>query len=171
MSSSTSFQNEIAERLREHFQEVEKEWRITKNATDEFSINADVYAPRLYVAVGPFNVEEGNKVNDLVRTFSNDAPSGLKNLVESNVLRKNVNPRCVLAIEVVYSGSTKHILGDITNASMMGLYGFVVASSYLFSKVERIFEYTKAIKRVGKAPEELFANVCIISDSEFLERL
>ena len=171
MSSSTSFQNKITEKLCEHFQEVKKEWRITKNATDTFSINTDVYAPRLDVAVGPFNVEEGNKVNDMTRIFSNCAPQGLKNLVESNALQKNVNPRCVLAIEIVYSGSTKHVLGDITNASMMGLYGFVIASRDMFNQLKRIFEYTKIIKRVDKAPEELFSNVCIILDNEFLERL
>lgn len=150
---------------------VEKEWSVTKNATDAFFTQVDVYAPRLDVAVGPFNIEEGNKANEIKNAFVHNAPQRLKDLVRSAELRENGNPRCTLAIEVVYSGSSKHILGDITNASMMGLYGFVVASSSTFDKLKRIFEYSKVIKRVGKAPEDLFSNVCVISDEKFLKLL
>lgn len=174
MSASTSFQNTIVEKLRQHFTEVEKEWRITKGATDPLSVNADVYAPRLDVAVGPFNVREEDKVEmvDTIKTvFSQKAPQELKNIITSRRLKQNQNPRCTIAIEVVYSGSSKHILGDITNASVMGLYGFVVASNSTFEKLKRIFEYSKVIKQVGKVPEDMFSNVCVISGDNFLRLL
>lgn len=171
MSSSKSFQNEIVEKLSRHFEDVKMEWRITQDATDAFSANVDVYAPRIDVAVGPFNVSDGNERNNIANEFENSAPQNLKNLIESNSLQKNNNPRCMLAIEVVYSGSTKHILGDITNASMMGLYGFVIAHNDRIDEVNRIFEYTKIIKAVHKAPNDLFSNVKVISTNEFLELL
>ncbi|EIJ65600.1 hypothetical protein BD31_I1572 [Candidatus Nitrosopumilus salaria BD31] len=171
MSSSTSFQNEITEKLSRYFQQVRKEWRITQDATDAFSTDVDVYAPRIDVAVGPFNVSEGNERENITNVFENSAPQNLKKMIESSSLQKNNNPRCMLAIEVVYSGSTKHILGDITNASMIGLYGFVVAHNDRIDEVNRIFEYTKTIKAVHKAPSDLFSNVKIMSTNEFLELL
>ncbi len=165
------FQNRITEKLREYFLEVEKEWSVTRGATDILSTNKKRYAPRLDVAVGPFSVSVGNKENKIKNTFDHKAPRNLRRFIESSMLQENSNPRCMLAIEVVFSGSSKHILGDITNASMMGLYGFVVASSSTFKKVNRIFEYVKIIKQVGKAPSELFSNVCVVSDEEFLKLL
>ena len=169
MRPSTLFQNKITEKLRQYFLEVEKEWDVTKNATDLFS--TDVYGPRLDVAVGPFNTKKGNKIDEIRNVFSQKASHGLKNTIRTRRLGENWNPRCTLAIEIVYSGSSKHILGDITNASMMGLYGFVIANNSNFDRLKRIFEYTKVIKHVGKAPEDLFSNVCVISDKDFLELL
>lgn len=169
MRPSTVFQNKITEKLQQYFSEVKTEWSVTKNATDVFSV--PVYGPRVDVAVGPFNIEKGNKIDEIKTVFKNKAPQKLKNYIESNNLSENANPRCVLAIEVVFSGSSKHILGDITNASMMGLYGFVVASNSKFNKLKRIFEYSKVIKQVGKAPKGLFSNVCVISEEMFLELL
>lgn len=174
MSQADPIQTRIAEKLSEHFSEVEKEWRITKNATDSFSINIDVYAPRLDVAVGPFNTDEPHKeenVEKIQKTFSQKATKELKNIVELKRLEQNQNPRCMLAIEVAFSGSEKHFLGDITNASMMGLYGFVVANNSTLDKLERIFRYAKVAKQVGKMPVNLFSNVCIISDEKFLQLL
>jgi len=167
--NAKSFQNIIIERLRRHSLEVEKEWGITRNANDIFSTGKRRYAPRLDVAVGPFNVRVENKKNKIRSTFNRNVPQKLKHRIESNVLRENINPRCMLAIEVVFSGSSKHILGDITNASMMGLYGIVVANNSMVNKVKRIFEYVKVVKQVGKAPSGLFSNVCLISDEEFLK--
>lgn len=172
MRQSTLLQNKIVERLSRHFSGVVKEWDVTKDATDAFS--EPVYGPRLDVAVGPFNITEEDKVekvNEIVMMFSENAPQRLKDIIASRNLHQNNNPRCTLAIEVVYSGSSKHILGDITNSSMMGLYGFVVANRSMFNKVSRIFEYSKIIKRVGKAPADLFSNVCVISNEDFLELL
>jgi len=70
----------------------------------------------------------------------------------------------MLAIEVVCSGSSKHILGDITNASMMGLYGIVVTNDdqHICEKVERIQHYAQRVKALQKAPTGWFDNVLIV---------
>ena len=36
---------------------------------------------------------------------------------------QNKNPRCLLSVEVEFSGSSKLIMGDFTNAGMMGHVG------------------------------------------------
>lgn len=171
MRASTSLQNKIMVRLGEYFPEVVKEWDISKNATDAFSRNLGIYAPRPDVSVGPFNIERGNKINEIRKIFNDLAPSKLKQHVRMLGLHENENPRCTLAIEVVYSGSSKHMLGDITNASMMGLYGFVIASNSTFNTLERILKYVNAVKHVHKAPDSILSNVCVIKDADFLRLL
>jgi hypothetical protein len=171
MSETSSVQDRIIEKLRGYQLVVEKEWRITKNATDSFSPNVYTYAPRLDIAVGPFNVEESNKVEkaDAIKSaFSKNAPQQLRDFIKYQNLKQNKNPRCMLAIEVAFSGSEKHFLGDITNASMMGLYGFVVANNSTLDNLKRIYQYAKIAKNIGKAPVDLFSNVCVILDEKFL---
>lgn len=109
----------------------------------------------------------GNRQLDLEKFWQKRSPKKLKNVTRN--LWRNNNPRCSLAIEIVFSGSSKHILGDITNASMMGLYGIVVPSTRMDAKVRRIFEYIKVIKNLGKAPEDLFRNVIIIPQNDFIK--
>ena len=123
---------------------------------------------RVDVAVGPFSVVPG-KNHEIEQVFCKKAPGKLKRVTEG--LGKNRNPRCSLAIEVVFSGSSKHILGDITNASMMGLYGFVVTSEDMLKMAQRVYEYIKTVKELEKAGDDLFNNVCILSAQEFLSLL
>lgn len=165
--TSRQLQNEIKVRLETNFGEsVTVEWPISKGATDRFAHENTRYSPRVDVAVYTVGTNVGNYQEEIERFWEQNAPSKLENKFQG--LKKNKNPRCALAIEVVYSGSSKHILGDITNASMMGLYGAVVPSQKMLSKTKRIFEYIKAIREAGKAPESLFRNVIVISENEFL---
>ena len=163
-----SFQEKLKQTLEGYFSEVEKEWTVSKNATDTFSANSKRYSPRLDIAVGPFNVTQGNRKDEIERKFSNEIPRKLKTLL--NGLSQNPNPRCGLAIEISFSGSSKHILGDITTASMMGLYGLVITNNKTSEKANRIFEYVKTLKGVGKMPGELFENVRVVKYSK-LSRL
>lgn len=78
----------------------------------------------------------------------------------------NENPRCLLAIEVVFSGSAKHMLGDLLNASALGLFGLVVCHESKFAKVNRNREYAIELANLGKIPT-LFQNVRVITFSDF----
>lgn len=78
----------------------------------------------------------------------------------------NPNPRCLLAIEVCYSGSSKHIMGDLLNAGSLGLFGLVVGDDSHMPKIRRIWRYIELLAELGKGPW-LFRNVVSISTSEF----
>jgi hypothetical protein len=83
----------------------------------------------------------------------------------------NPNPRCLLAVEIEFGGSSKHILGDFTNASMMGLVGVVIAPPDNFEKASRIYRYVGFIRNVHKAPAGLFRNLVLFQTDEFLRLL
>lgn len=158
--SASAYQLTAQAALRRHFQDVQLEWSVVKNATDALSANISVYAPRVDIAVGPFNVGSG-RVSSIVGT---SLPERLQALF-STVL-PNPNPRCLLAIEVVYSGSSKHIMGDMLNASALGLYGLVVGHEARMQKIRRIGQYVERLAQLEKAPP-LFANLVSLSTAEF----
>ena len=72
----------------------------------------------------------------------------------------------MLAIEVCYSGSSKHIMGDMLNAGALGLYGLVVGDEALMPKIRRIGRYLEVLGQLGKVPW-LFRNVVASSTAEF----
>jgi hypothetical protein len=76
-----------------------------------------------------------------------------------------------VAIEVEHRTSSKHILGGINNASMLGLLGVVVGSSSHIAKVRRIHEYACKLKQVEKAHDDMFGNVACFEETEFLDFL
>ena len=65
------------------------------------------------------------------------------------------------------SAPEAHIMGDILNASALGLLGFVVCNDNQLTKVLRNFEYLNTVKKLGKVPEPLFKNVVALSTTEF----
>jgi hypothetical protein len=154
-----------------------KEWSVRKGAADAFGDSAS-YAPRLDIAVGPFNLTFQDRASDAdaIRNFSFRHPL-IQWLNEEIRTRNNGgfyvnhNPRCLLAIEVEHSTSSKHILGAITNASMLGLLGVVIGSSVHIAKVRRIHAYACKLKEVGKAHDDMFGNVACFEEAEFLDLL
>ena len=165
--SAKDYQHEIKGKLEFHFgATVIVEWPISKGATDLFAPNKSRYSPRVDVAVNTVGTASGNHLDEIANFWETKAPEKLKNQFRQNWW--NNNPRCTLAIEVVFSGSPKQILGDITNASMMGFYGVVIPSPQMDAKVRRILEYVVAVKNAGKAPANLFQNVRVISQDEFV---
>ncbi len=174
MRRSRKYQLDCKVLLEQYFdekREVRIEWNISKEATDGFARSADTYAPCLDLAVGPFNIHQGNQREVTKEKLFQRCPRKLKNYLKSQRLFLNPNPRCALGIEVVFSGSSKHILGDITNASMMGLYGIVIVDTKMYDKVNRIHMYVNKLKQIGKAPINLFNNIIIIKTQEFLDLL
>lgn len=118
------------------------------------------YAPRVDIAVGPFNTTPGRDPE----ITSELLPKRVRALFNGD--HENRNPRCLLAIEVCFSGSSKHVLGDILNAGALGLYGLVVGREENMAKIRRNFEYLRALAELEKLPW-LFRNVAALSADEF----
>jgi hypothetical protein len=155
---------------------VKSEWSVRTDATDEV-YDQSTYAPRLDLAVGPFNVSRDRRHADveLIRRYQ---PHPLIAKLQNEVMRQNNggfyfnrNPRCLLAIELEYSTSSKHILGGITNASLLGYIGIIVGSARYISKIRRIYEYACRLRELEKAHDDMFANVACFQEAEFLALL
>jgi hypothetical protein len=160
--SARDYQRATETVLKRHFELVQIEWSIAKDATDAFSRDVQRYAPRVDIAIGPFNATPGRDSDiseDLLR------PDQLRASFEDCM--PNPNPRCLLAIEVAYNGSSKHMMGDILNASALGLFGIVVGHNKEMAKIRRNLRYIEQLARLEKLPCPLFENVVAMSTREF----
>ena len=158
--NAIDYQRAIESALRRYFNEVQLEWPVVKGADDAFTTDLERYAPRVDVAVGPFSVTPGPV------TSICDALLPAQLLDKFADRRKNDNPRCLLAIEVVHSGTSKHIMGDMLNASSLGLYGVIVGEQSQMPKIRRVRRYLDAIAELKKQPY-LFPNIILTSGDEF----
>lgn len=155
---------------------VKKEWNVAKNSRDNFT--RELYCPRLDIAVGPFNID-GNvyhnnerirgavivKKNFLALLFQYS--ENRTNNLDKFLSNRNVNPRCFLAIEIENSGSSKHMLGNIANVSIIGSVGVVVPfNDEKLSLCKRIEKYVMFATKVGKI-EAVFKNILIVSKENF----
>ena len=165
--TASEYQERAKQLLTRHYEpsQVVLEWAIHKNATDSMRRVSTQYYPRTDIAVGPFSTSPGgnaeinlNAVHSTLREKLQELPS------------HNPNPRCLLAIEVVFSGSSKHLLGDILNASVVGLYGIVVGSPTMITKIKRNREYLIKLAELKKMEYLPFQNVLVLDTDEF-ERL
>ena len=159
---------------------VIKEWNVAKDSRDAFT--RELYSPRLDIAVGPFNIDgriENNKIK-IVRTARSkrsfietmfqysELPTGTLNELLAN---RNKNPRCFLAIEIENSGSSKHMLGNIANVSILGSIGVVIPfNNKKLSLCKRIRKYVTFATSVKKF-EDVFKNVLIINKENFFRIL
>jgi len=83
----------------------------------------------------------------------------------------NANPRCFLAIEIENSGSSKHMLGNIANASIIGSVGVVIPFNHQKASLcKRIKKYVAFATRVGKI-KPIFGNILILDKEDFLRAL
>lgn len=155
---------------------VKSEWSVRADATDDV-YDKSSYAPRLDLAVGPFNVTKDRKGDDLGRINEYQQHPLIRRL-KNEVLQQNHggfyfnrNPRCLLAIELEFSTSSKHILGGITNASMLGFIGVIIGSDRYIAKIQRIYEYACRLREVEKARDDMFANIACFHERDFLRLL
>lgn len=173
------YQESASESLKNIFGEdnVKKEWDAAKGSEDDFT--RELYCPRLDVAVGPFNIhrdlyEDNLSIN---RTLSANR-NLLKRLWRASELRvstferfmreKSNNPRCMLAIEIENSGSSKHMLGNIANVSILGAIGIVIPfNAKKLALCKRIKKYVTFAMEVEKI-RGVFKNVLIINKEKFL---
>ncbi|MBI4547529.1 MAG: hypothetical protein HY707_06105 [Ignavibacteriae bacterium] len=129
---------------------VKPEWNVAKGSRDTYT--RALYCPKIDMAIGPFNMD-GEVESNLERIgqtmhqhralvaalvdASETAVGGTEKFLEA----KNKNPRWFMAIELEYSGTTKHRLGDIANVSILGgIGGYSIdrKESKVVHKVEEI---------------------------------
>lgn len=176
------YQNQVVGSLEKIFGEtnVIKEWHVAKGSRDNFT--RELYCPRLDVAVGPFNIrgwgEEDrrqivrhlNRRRQLIKAFWGVAENrdyGFEHFTR----KRNVNPRCLLAIEIENSGSSKHMLGNIANVSILGSVGIVVPfTKEKLALCKRIRRYVDFAARVEKI-KSVFENVLIVNKDDFLRTI
>jgi len=146
-------QQQITHILRHIFGDdsVKPEWQVWPRTTE-------LYKPLLDIAVGPFNITANNYENrdrdkieassrhPLIEEITREGRRQNENFIE------NENPRCLLAIEIEHSGHCKYILGDYTNASIIGLIGVVVGCSESYARIRRVGEYIRILRDLRKAP-------------------
>ena len=156
--------------------EVEQEWNAAKNSEDDFT--RELYCPRLDMAVGPFNISRNVYEDNLHISQVLDANRNLiKKLWEASELKgvafarfmehKNGNPRCMLAIEIENSGSSKHMLGNIANVSILGAIGIVIPfNEKKLALCKRMKKYVTFATEVEKI-HDVFKNVLIVSKEKF----
>ena len=167
--TAREYQKHLIGALTATIPEVKPEWAVARDATDSYTNPANArYAPQLDIAIGPFNISRDvdANVNEICRASGHNL---INHIRSRGVSFENENPRCLLAIEIEFTGSSKHILGGITNASMMGLVGIVIGRSDNIAKIHRIQEYVRWLPQVRKAPMSLFGNVVIFEATPFLE--
>lgn len=177
--ATENYQRSIIPKLNRIFgkNNVVKEWDVAKDSGDSFTRN--LYSPRLDFAIKPFNTDgnvdyNNRKINRAISRYRRL----IKRLAESSETyieginyfldNRNRNPRCFLAIEVENSGSRKHMLGDIANASIMGAVGVVIPLNEKQLKgFIKIKNYITFATEVGKLKPS-FNNVIVINKNKFL---
>lgn len=168
--STKEFQEQLFRSLKSKFNEVEKEWSVSKNSRDGYTRN--LYAPRIDIAVGPFNISrDSSDVIERAIAENRRFLDKLKDISSFNFYeRENSNPRCFITIELENSGNRKHMIGDIANASIIGAVGIIVPLNKEKSKQFcKICEYIKFASAVGKTERNVFRNIVVVEPDKILK--
>ena len=81
------------------------------------------------------------------------------------------NPRSFIAVEVSFSGSMKHTMGSIINASLLGYYGVLVVNNHMLRKALRLKYYLLSIPFIKNIKSMIGYNVLIVTDKQFLRAI
>lgn len=158
-----------------------------KNEWTAFTGYHNHYSPRVDIAVGPFSIVAGQNqthvynqlvVNENIQSFIRQLYEiHIKNIgLEVNneitippfedLIYKNQNARCFLAIEIENENSKKHIMGSLINAASLGRIGIGVAySEKTMRTFIRIMNYLGFLRRVEKNTYDT-TNFLIISKDQ-----
>ena len=183
--TAKEYQEYVCPRLHEKLEDlqVEEEWVAFRGQIGQ-------YSPRVDIAVGPFSIipgqtqsEEYNqilakpeialfvrKVYDfhLINTNENQLETEKKYYINSKI-RKNLNARCLLAIEIENTSTKKHIMGSMINACSLGRIGIGVAfNDSVVRSFNRIVRYLSFLNKVGKTSYDT-TNFMIITKEQFLQ--
>ena len=184
-SDVTKFQKTVHNHLMNIFGEdnLRYEWDVSRESRDalnrDFYPDRELYCPRLDIAVGDFNIDGNIEHNnrkiketaelhrDLIYRLWKNSESQITPF-EEFMLHRNKNPRCLLAIEIENSGSSKHMIGNIANVSIIGSIGVVIPFiNKKLSLCRRIKNYIQYVTRVQKI-EKVFQNVLIVEKEKFM---
>lgn len=173
--NSREYQKIVAEKLRTIFNKdlVKTEWDSVKY--DGHTTNhVLVYAPRHDIVVGPFNsyAELDIGIDRAKQMRSHPfAKRLLEVLLERENLDKVWNPvsRCFLAIEIEFSGSSKHMLGSIINACASGSIGIVITTRENTKKVRRLCSYLRRLQDLERIEIHSLWNLIVFEADEFID--
>jgi hypothetical protein len=119
------------------YREVEIQWHPF------LGVGRDMYAPRIDIAVGPFAIERRRFeerytellletkpfIESLIECHNQNLDATEQRASFDTIGFFNLNARCLLCIEIEDSGSRKHCLGNLVNASSLGRIGLLIARS------------------------------------------
>jgi len=184
---SQIFQRNIAKKLEEEFLDILQS-AIPGNILDlpenkplikhERQMRMEpIYSPTCDVAVGPFSFRPGNynniylrlaKLHQIKRFIASIKEASLTFADDVDPLNYNNNPRCFLSIEVENSTAKdiKHLLGSITNCSLMGKIGIVIVFDDYIDYAKRLLKYISFVEHAKKLDEKLFRNIFVIRKSD-----
>ena len=176
--NAKTYRNTVRTKLQSIFpaERVEREWDPVRY-DPHFSNHKEVYAPRHDLAVGPFNsyADLDCGIDNTKRLWSHRFTQGLiREKLQGGVHRKelwNSFSRCFLAVELEFSGSSKHVFRSIVNASVSGSLAIIVAKSQNRDKVDRIVSYLFRLESLERLRLKTIANLFVFSESEFVEFL
>jgi hypothetical protein len=165
--------------------EVNNEWTA-------FTGYHNHYSPRVDIAVGPFSIVAGQNqthcydqlaATENIRLFFRKLYNiHIQNIgLEVNneiiippfedLIYKNQNARCFLAIEIENENSKKHIMGSLINAASLGRIGIGVAyTDKVMRTFIRIMNYLGFLRRVEKNTYDT-TNFLIVSKEQMHEIL
>lgn len=187
MKDAKEYQEYFKQRLINKFGEpnVRGEWRAFSNLPYQ-------YSPIVDIAIGPYSIEDGQtKIDEYNVLLDNpEIKSFLKKIYDLHIenigeewlheinisrfddlIQKNQNARCFIAIEIENTSTKKHIMGSLINAASLGRIGIGVAYNESVKRTFiRIMNYLAFLKRVGKNTYDT-TNFLIITKEQFKDLL
>ena len=155
---------------------VDKEWDSVKY-DPHISNHRDVYAPRIDIAVGPFNdffeLDVGTDITKQMQSHP-FTKRLIQNKLERGLTLKrlwNSYSRCFMAIEIEFSGTSKHILGSMINASVTGSIGIIITNQSKYEVTNRLFNYFLRLESLERMSLNTLGNLFIFEEEEFLNFL
>ncbi len=172
------YQNNLFTSLQNIFgnEYVKKEWDTVKYDT-HFSNHKEIYAPRHDIAIGPFNDYSDLDCGIDNTKFMQTHPltkSLLNDKLEAGCKFKDVwnsFSRCFIAIEIEFSGSSKHILGSIINASVSGSIGIIIGNENNIGKIRRIYYYIVRLEGLERLKINTLGNINMYDANDFVKLL
>lgn len=179
MSTEREYQNSAKVILDRIYREVEVQWHPF------LGVGRDMYAPRIDIAVGPFAIERKRFEERYTELLLETRPF-IESLIECHnqnldyaeqgtsfdaIAFFNLNARCLLCIEIEDSGSRKHCLGNLVNASALGRIGLLIARS---EEIRRTFVRQRVYLRFLAGVEKnsfMTDNALVLSAEQFDECL